>query len=86
MIGFAGPILTYEGDSLAGDDQLIAPKGTFRVADMRTFAGPEADYLIGNLDTLKEARQPAKAEAEDMNPSTSTTTKASWSSVLEDPD
>jgi hypothetical protein len=43
--------------SLASEGKLKAPKGKFRVVGVDTFEGFDADYLIGDYDTIEEARK-----------------------------
>jgi hypothetical protein len=54
--------------SLASEGKLIAPSGKYRVVGVDTFEDACADYLIADVDTLKEATDLADKHGGEMNP------------------
>ena len=54
--------------SLASEGKLKAPKGKFRVVAVDTFAGPTEDYLIGDYNSVVEAKKVCAEPSGQMNP------------------
>ena len=54
--------------SLASEGKLKAPPGKFRVVGVDTFEGPDADYLMEDLDSMAAAQRLADENAAPHNP------------------
>jgi hypothetical protein len=54
--------------SLVSERKLKAPKGKFRVVGVDTFAGPAEDYLIGDYNSVENARKVCTERGGTMNP------------------
>jgi hypothetical protein len=54
--------------SLANEGKLRAKPGKYRVVGVDTFEAPDADYLIGDVDSLDAAKKLAKKHGGVMNP------------------
>ena len=48
--------------------RLVAPTGKYRVVGVDTFEGPTADYLIGDYNSLSEAKEACQEHGGQMNP------------------